>query len=120
MLRVLRAQRAATKKSRLLTNGERRNLMCTWPRDVQQRAIAIARMLKPYQLHNASKLRVGGSEDGGYVMVDDFAGIETAFSLGIGPNVDWDYEIAERGIPVHQFDHTVSGPPRSHTNFSLS
>ncbi|GJG87621.1 hypothetical protein tb265_28020 [Gemmatimonadetes bacterium T265] len=47
-------------------------------------------------------------------MVDDFEGIRTAFSLGVGHNVDWDVAIARRGITVHQFDHTVVEPPRSH------
>ncbi len=107
----------ATGKSRFLTDAESRALACTWPRHVQQRALTITRLLKPYALTRARKIRVGGEEDGGYVMVDDFEGVETAFSLGVGPNVDWDYEIADRGLPVHQFDHTVSEPPRTHANF---
>ncbi len=52
--------------------------------------------------------------------LDDFAGIRTAFSLGIGPNVDWDHDVAERGIEVWQFDHTVTGPPRQHRLFRFN
>ena len=84
---------------------------------MQQRALTIARLLRPFDVTNARKIRVGGDADGGYVMLDDFEGIETAFSLSVGPNVDWDYEVAQRGLPVHQFDHTVEGPPRKHDNF---
>jgi hypothetical protein len=36
------------------------------------------------------------------VSVNDFEGINTALSLGIGYNHDWDVAIAERGIVVHQ------------------
>ncbi len=102
---------------RLLTDQEKRLLVCTWPRHVQQRALTIARMLLPFEVTNTPKVRVGADEDGGYVMLDDFDGIETAFSLGVGPNVDWDHAMAERGIEVHQFDHTVDGPPRQHGKF---
>lgn len=90
---------------------------CRWPEAVQQRALTLTRMLAPCRVVAVDKIRVGSGKDGGYVMLDDFDGIETAFSLGIGGNVDWDYAIAERGITVHQFDHTVDGPPRSHDRF---
>lgn len=106
-----------SRRGALLTEADKRALACTWPRPVQQRALAVARMLKPHALVGARKVRVGGDGDGGYVMVDDLDGVETAFSLGVGPNVDWDYEMAERGLIVHQFDHTVAGPPRAHPNF---
>ncbi len=119
MFNRLRRRRVpdAIKGTRFLTDGEKRSLMCNWPHDVQQRALTIARMLRPFGVTNARKVRVGGDEDGGYVMLDDFRGVETAFSLGVGPNVDWDHAIAERGIEVHQFDHTVDGPPRPHEKF---
>ena len=82
-----------------------------------ERALALGRLLKPWHAVGHRKIRVGGESDGGYVMLDDFAGLGTAFSLGVGPNVDWDYGMAERGLAVHQFDHTVAAPPREHVNF---
>jgi len=51
------------------------------------------------------------------VGLNDFDGIETAFSFGISDNSSWDRAIADRGILVHQFDHTVAGPPDRHKNF---
>lgn len=87
---------------------------CTWPAAVQHRAVEIARNFTPRTLVSMHKLRIGGATDGAYVMVDDFEGIRTAFSLGVGDNVDWDIAVAERGITVHQFDHTVQAPPRTH------
>jgi len=63
------------------------------------------------------KVRIGGPNDGGYVMVDDFAGLEQAISVGIGTDVSWDLDIAARGMQVFQFDHTVNGPPAAHPRF---
>ena len=97
---------------RLLSQGAARRAD-----DLEERAMALGRLLKPWRAVGHRKIRVGGESDGGYVMLDDFAGLGTAFSLGVGPNVDWDYEMAERGLTMHLFDHTVTGPPRQHGNF---
>lgn len=77
-------------------------------------------LLEPQQARGQRKLRVGASRDGGYVMLDDFAPVNLALSLGIGPDVSWDYAVAERGIPVRQYDHTVAGPPQAHPRFHFT
>ena len=87
---------------------------------LQARIVMLGLLMAPRRVKSHRKIRVGGRTDGGYVMLDDFAEVQTAFSLGVGPNVDWDYEIAERGVAVHQFDHTVSGPPRRHAGFHFN
>lgn len=102
---------------RFLSPEQRRSLACAWPRDVQQRALTLARMLRPYKVPGVRKIRVGGDQDGAYIMLDDLKEAETAFSLGVGPNVDWDFEMAGRGLLVHQFDHTVECSPRKHERF---
>ena len=88
--------------------------------DLQARIVMLGLLMAPRRVTSHRKIRVGGRTDGGYVMLDDFARLQTAFSLGVGPNVDWDYAIAERGIAVHQFDHTVSGPPKRHPGFHFN
>jgi len=74
-------------------------------------------MLAPQRAEGVFKIRVGGRHDGGYVMLDDFREIAGAYSLGIGPDVAWDLAMARRGIPVWQYDPTVTGPPVSHPLF---
>ncbi len=81
------------------------------------RIVLLGRLLKPCRLTSHRKIRLGGREDGGYVMIDDLDHLKTAFSLGVGPNVDWDHAMAQRGVDIHQFDHTVAGPPRQHPRF---
>jgi hypothetical protein len=60
---------------------------------------------------------MGSEGDGGYVMLNDFKGIEAAYSLGIGGDVSWDLALARLGIPIFQFDHTVEKPPMPHALF---
>ena len=74
-------------------------------------------LISPLAVLNKPKRRVGGPNDGGYVMLDDLDGIGVCYSLGVGPDVSWDVEMAERGAIVFQYDHTVELPPVVHPNF---
>jgi hypothetical protein len=83
----------------------------------RQRIIELAKFLKLRKALGVSKVRIGDSSDGGYVCLDDLTGLAAAFSFGISDNASWDCGIADRGLIVHQFDHTVDEPPKSHPNF---
>jgi hypothetical protein len=77
------------------------------------------RLLEPHDVIGALKRRFGGEYDGGYIMLDDLAPSRTALSLGIGPEVSWDVDMARHGLHVIQFDHTVDRPPRDHPQFDF-
>jgi hypothetical protein len=82
----------------------------------------LARLLSfmtPKQVEGPKKRRYGSPFDGGYVMIDDFAGIHDALSLGIGGNVRWDLAMAKKGLKIWQYDYTVDGPPSMHPNFNF-
>src|SRR5262245_46300427 len=70
----------------------------------------------PLEAKGQSKVRLGSKYDGGYVCLYDFENVKAVLSLGIGGNDDWDISIAERGIPVYQFDHSIDKPPHWHPN----
>jgi Methyltransferase FkbM domain len=74
-------------------------------------------LISPVTVLNKPKRRVGGPNDGGYVMLDDLDEVRTCYSLGVGPDVSWDIEMAENGAIVFQYDHTVEAPPVFHSNF---
>ena len=114
--------RASAQDSMMLAHHAAVSEACRRPlsSDLQARIVMLGLLMAPRRVTSHRKIRVGGRTDGGYVMLDDFARLQTAFSLGVGPNVDWDYAIAERGIAVHQFDHTVSGPPKRHPGFHFN
>ena len=85
-----------------------------------ERICVVAKLLRPQRAQRVQKLRVGGPHDGGYVCLDDFSNLEAAISLGIGRDVSWDLDLAERGLIVYQYDHTVQKPPATHPNFRFS
>lgn len=81
-------------------------------------AFNILRMLRPHRVEGARKTRLGRVFDGGYVMLDQFEGVEAAYSLGINDDVSWDLDIACRGIPLFQYDHTIERLPVEHALFN--
>lgn len=62
------------------------------------------------------KTRIGAPHDGGYVMLDAIAPSCRAVSLGIGGDDRWDLDLAMRGLPVDQYDHTLPQPLSWHVN----
>src|SRR5215469_4147796 len=68
-------------------------------------------LIRPYAVKGFQKVRFGSASDGGYIILDDFRTVDTAFSFGISENADWDLDVAKRGVTVYQFDHTIDKPP---------
>jgi hypothetical protein len=81
---------------------------------LQTRLLALGRLLRPFTANGIAKIRIGHDEDGGYVVLDDFARVGYALSFGVGQEVSWDLDLANRGIHVHQFDHTIDREPSAH------
>jgi len=83
--------------------------------NTQDAVRAALSQLTPMKVNGAAKIRVGGLADGGYVMIDDFPVSPVCYSIGVGPDVSWDVDMAStRGATVHQYDHTVEAPPARH------
>jgi len=81
---------------------------------------AIQHVLSLLQVKAVScgKERIGGAHDGGYVMASKFSGGSIAYSIGVGPQIQWDRAMAERGFSIFQYDHTVEGLPEQHELFN--
>ena len=90
-----------------------------WTPESADRVRSLLALLAPAAIPGTAKLRIGRDLDGGYVMLDDFAGIAAALSLGISDDVSWDLDIARRGIRVLQFDPTVPASPEQHELFEF-
>ena len=84
---------------------------------VQRNVLAILRHMEPMRAVDHAKIRIGKECDGGYVMLDDFKDISAAYSIGICDEVSWDLSMAERGIEVFQYDHTIAALPVQHSRF---
>lgn len=87
---------------------------------VQPTVLAILKSLEPMRSVERQKIRIGKECDGGYVMLDDFDGITAAYSIGICDEVSWDLYMAERGIDVFQYDHTIDALTLQHARFHWS
>lgn len=85
----------------------------------QARALSVLRAFEPKKAIGFNKVRVGRNFDGGYVLLDDFVDVGAALSFGINNDASWDLDIAQRNIPVHQFDHTIDRAPADHPLFTF-
>ena len=62
-------------------------------------------------------IRIGGKGDGGYLVPDDFANINTAISPGVSTEISFDLAMADLGIDVIMADASVKGPPVENPHF---
>ena len=85
--------------------------------DAQRRVYEVLRLLVPADMQGVGKRRIGGDGDGGYVLADLLTPDQPILSLGVGPDVSFDLELARQGHKIVMFDHTVDELPATHANF---
>lgn len=77
-------------------------------------------LLQPQQVVNMPLARFGSANDGGYVLPANIRGLVTGVvSIGVGDNIDADLDLANLGLHVHAWDHTVSGLPSPHERITF-
>jgi hypothetical protein len=76
-------------------------------------------LIEPRKVQGFQKIRCGSDHDGGYVLLDDFSRVGLALSLGINDDDNWDVSVANRGIPVAQYDNSVDTGPTAHPLISF-
>lgn len=59
-------------------------------------------------------VRIGGRGDGGYLVPDDFDGIDECFSPGVSVIADFEKELVAQGMLCHLADFSVDRPPFDH------
>ena len=60
---------------------------------------------------------LGEKKDGCYVLLNDFKNIKIAYSIGISTRIQFDSDLAKRGIDVYMYDHTICGLPYNNPKF---
>lgn len=68
----------------------------------------------------ASLIRLGKAYDGGYVLLDDFAEDMRVYSFGIFNDASFEKDLAERGLQIYMYDHTIVGLPEKHDHFHFN
>ena len=76
----------------------------------------VKKLLTVYDVEDKQLIRIGGNNDGGYVLLDDFDHIKELYGFGVDDNIDFEYCLADR-MNVYLYDHTVEELPRQHNNF---
>jgi hypothetical protein len=66
--------------------------------------------IKPVRT-NHELIRLGGNNDGGYLVPNDLEGIEVCFSPGVSDLADFERDLIKRGIKCFLADYSVDGPP---------
>lgn len=59
-------------------------------------------------------IRLGGPNDGGYLVPDDLVGIQACFSPGVSEVANFELDLAQRGIPSFMADASVTASPVAH------
>ena len=77
----------------------------------------IIKILKPMDVINNNKIRIGKNHDGGYILLNDFNNVKIAYSFGISREISFDKELADKNIDVFMYDHTISKLPFDNPRF---
>lgn len=59
-------------------------------------------------------IRIGGNDDGGYLIPNDLGGIIALFSPGVAETATFELEIAQKGIKSYLADYSVDNSPSEH------
>ena len=73
--------------------------------------------MKPLDVVNRNKIRIGHNYDGGYILLNDFDNVKIAYSFGISREISFDKGLADRNINVFMYDHTISKLPYDNPRF---
>ena len=79
--------------------------------------LCIYQFLCPKEVINKKRILIGNHEDRSYVMLDDFKNIKIAYSIGIDGLIQFDKALADKGIDVYMYDHTIEKLPYENEKF---
>lgn len=82
----------------------------------QGEVLNLLNLIRPWHMMNQNKIRLGQDHDGGYILPELALQSNLVVSIGIGNDVSFDSEFAQRGAQIYQFDHTIEAPPLTHPN----
>ena len=79
----------------------------------------IYHLLVPKNAVGKKRILMGNKSegDGTYVILDDFKDIKIAYSFGISKNIQFDKALADRGIDIFMYDHSITNLPYNNSRF---
>ena len=79
----------------------------------------IYHLIVPKKVVGKNRILLGKKSqgDGTYVILDDFKDVKIAYSFGISRKIQFDKALADKGIDVFMYDHTISKLPYNNSRF---
>lgn len=77
----------------------------------------IYHLILPKAVLGKNRILFGEKHDGCYVLLDDLSNIKIAYSFGISSNVIFDKILADKGIDIYMYDHTINSLPYNNSRF---
>ena len=96
---------------KMMTNNDEKEYKGALNCLLNDNEFCIYRLLCPKEVPGKKRILIGRKADGGYVLLDDFENIKIAYSFGIDGDIYFDKDLAERGIDVYMYDHTINSLP---------
>ncbi|WP_035091159.1 FkbM family methyltransferase [Aquimarina macrocephali] len=84
----------------------------------RDKVISLIKKLHPFST-GKDLIRIGGDQDGGYLIPDDLENIEACFSPGVGPTSWFEKHCLEYGMKVFMADNSVDGPAIENNEFNF-
>jgi hypothetical protein len=85
--------------------------------DDPDRQLCIYHLIAPKSVEGKERLLIGKKRDGSYVLLNDFKNIKIAYSFGISRMIQFDKYLANKGIDVYMYDHTINFLPYNNIKF---
>ena len=82
-----------------------------------EKKFCIYHLILPKEVVGKKRILLGEKTGGAYVLLDDFENIKYAYSFGINTNTIFDKALAEKGIDVYMYDHTINSLPYENPKF---
>ena len=78
----------------------------------------IYHLLVPKKVIGKERILIGKKVyDGSYVLLNDFKNIKIAYSFGIERKIQFDKHLADIGIDIYMYDHTIDSLPYNNSKF---
>ena len=81
------------------------------------RHFCIYHLILPKEVIGKKRILLGEKADGAYVLLDDLTNIKIAYSFGISDYIQFDKALADKGIDIYMYDHTINSLPYENPKF---
>lgn len=89
-----------------------------YSKPTKQELEELIKKIRP-QMTNTQLIRLGGAEDGGYLVPNDLENLEACFSPGVGGRSTFETDCAELGMKIFMADGSVDKPSLIDSRFNF-